>query len=60
MEGLGHRMVAATGPAEYQNDGQGDAETGCDPAAGEDMGCHRVAAANQELEGTTTAGRVVD
>ena len=53
-------MVAATGPAEYQNDGQGDAETGCDPAAGEDMGCHRVAAANQELEGTTTAGRVVD
>ena len=60
MECLGHRMVAATGPAEYQNDGQGDAEkTGRDPAASEDMVCPRVAAANQELEGTT-AGRVVD
>ena len=53
-------MVAATGPAEYQNDGQGDAEkTGRDPAASEDMVCHRVAAANPALEGTT-AGRVVD
>ena len=60
MECLGHRMVAATGPAEYQNDGQGDAEkTGRDPAASEDMVCHRVAAANQELEGTTAGTSIL-